>query len=216
MLKFKVTNGNKGVDVKTLDITDMELQDFTTYDVTDGYYDVVTELNDEVTYKFWVKDLFTIQEDSHLTSISNIPITTEYGGEAKQYKYVADVVVTSVSKADNCLTLNVKKEIELDTANLYIETRYNAIMFVDNRWEMFKVTQEWLTEQPKEKLGDRIYTNQSPYGENRRGVLTDENTTIPNNTVFYYENDSWKEIDLVGKDWEDCLNGNTINLGAIH
>ena len=216
MLKFKVTNGNKGVDVKTLDITDMELQDFTTYDVTDGYYDVVTELNDEVTYKFWVKDLFTIQEDSHLTSISNIPITTEYGGEAKQYKYVADVVVTSVSKADNCLTLNVKKEIELDTANIYIETRYNAIMFVDNRWEMFKVTQEWLTEQPKEKLGDRIKTDESPYGENRRGVLTDENTTIPNNTVFYYENDSWKEIDLVGEDWEHCLNGNKINLGSIH
>ena len=214
MLKFKVTNGNKGVDVKTLDITDMELQDFTTYDVTDGYYDVVTELNDEVTYKFWVKDLFTIQEDSHLTSISNIPITTEYGGEAKQYKYVADVVVTSVSKADNCLTLNVKKEIELDTANIYIETRYNAIMFVDNRWEIFKVTQEWLTEQPKEKVF--IRTDKSPYGENRRGALTDENTTIPNNTVFYYENDSWKEIDLVGKDWKDCLNGNTINLGSIH
>ena len=214
MLKFKVTNGNKGVDVKTLDITDMELQDFTTYDVTDGYYDVVTELNDEVTYKFWVKDLFTIQEDSHLTSISNIPITTEYGGEAKQYKYVSDVVVTSVSKADNCLTLNVKKEIELDTANIYIETRYNAIMFVDNRWEIFKVTQEWLTEQPKEKVF--IRTDKSPYGENRRGALTDENTTIPNNTVFYYENDSWKEIDLVGKDWKDCLNGNTINLGSIH
>lgn len=216
MLKFKVTNGNKGVDVKTLDITDMELQDFTTYDVTDGYYDVVTELNDEVTYKFWVKDLFTIQEDSHLTSISNIPITTEYGGEAKQYKYVADVVVTSVSKADNCLTLNVKKEIELDTANLYIETRYNAIMFVDNRWEMFKVTQEWLTEQTKEKVCVPIKTDESPYGENRRGVLTDENTTIPNNTVFYYENDSWKEIDLVGEDWEHCLNGNTINFGPIH
>lgn len=216
MLKFKVTNGNKGIDVKTLDITDMELQDFTTYDVTDGYYDVVTELNDEVTYKFWVKDLFTIQEDSHLTSISNIPITTEYGGETKQYKYVADVVVTSVSKADNCLTLNVKKEIELDTANLYIETRYNAIMFVDNRWEMFKVTQEWLTEQPKEKLYGPIPTDKSPYGENRRGVLTDEDTVLPNNTVFYYENDSWKEIDLVGKDWEDCLNGNTINLGSIH
>ena len=216
MLKFKVTNGNKGVDVKTLDITDMELQDFTTYDVTDGYYDVVTELNDEVTYKFWVKDLFTIQEDSHLTSISNIPITTEYGGETKQYKYVSDVVVTSVSKADNCLTLNVKKEIELDTANLYIETRYNAIMFVDNRWEMFKVTQEWLTEQPKEKLYGPIKTNESPYGENRRGILTDEDTTIPNNTVFYYENDSWKEIDLVGEDWEHCLNGNTINFGPIH
>ena len=216
MLKFKVTNGNKGIDVKTLDITDMELQDFTTYDVTDGYYDVVTELNDEMTYKFWVKDLFTIQEDSHLTSISNIPITTEYGGETKQYKYVADVVVTSVSKADNCLTLNVKKEIELDTANIYIETRYNAIMFVDNRWEIYKVTQEWLTEQPKEKLYGPIPTNKSPYGENRRGVLTDENTTIPNNTVFYYENDSWKEIDLVGKDWEDCLNGNTINFGPIH
>ena len=214
MLKFKVTNGNKGIDVKTLDITDMELQDFTTYDVTDGYYDVVTELNDEVTYKFWVKDLFTIQEDSHLTSISNIPITTEYGGETKQYKYVADVVVTSVSKADNCLTLNVKKEIELDTANIYIETRYNAIMFVDNRWEIYKVTQEWLTEQTKEKVF--IRTDMSPYGENRRGVLTDENTTIPNNTVFYYENDSWKEIDLVGKDWEDCLNGNKINLGSIH
>ena len=79
MLKFRVTNGNRGIDVKTLEITDMELQDFTTYDVPDGYYNVVTELNDEVTYKFWVKDIFTIQEDSHLTSISNIPIVTEYG-----------------------------------------------------------------------------------------------------------------------------------------
>lgn len=216
MLKFKVTNGNKGIDVKTLDITDMEPQDFTTYDVPDGYYDVVTELNDEVTYKFWVKDLFTIQEDSHLTSISNVPIITEYGGEAKQYKYVADVVVTSVSKADKCLTLNVKKEIELNTDKLYIETRYNAIMFVDNRWEMTKVTQEWLTEQSKEKECVRIMTNQSPYGKNRRGTLTGENTVSSNNTAFYYENDSWKEIDLVGDDLEGCLNGSTINFGPIH
>lgn len=216
MLKFKVTNGNKGIDVKTLDITDMEPQDFTTYDVPDGYYDVVTELNDEVTYKFWVKDLFTIQEDSHLTSISNVPIVTEYGGEAKQYKYVADVVVTSVSKADKCLTLNVKKEIDLNTDKLYIETRYNAIMFVDNRWEMTKVTQEWLTEQSKEKECKRIYTNQSPYGKNRRGILTGENTVSSNNTAFYYENDSWKEIDLIGDDLEGCLNGSTINFGTIH
>lgn len=216
MLKFKVTNGNKGIDVKTLDITDMEPQDFTTYDVPDGYYDVVTELNDEVTYKFWVKDLFTIQEDSHLTSISNVPIVTEYGGEAKQYKYVADVVVTSVSKADKCLTLNVKKEIELNTDKLYIETRYNAIMFVDNRWEMFKVTQEWLTEQPKEKLYGPIPTNKSPYGKNRRGTLTGENTVSSNNTAFYYENDSWKEIDLIGDDLERCLNGDEINFGLIH
>lgn len=216
MLKFKVTNGNKGIDVKTLDITDMEPQDFTTYDVPDGYYDVVTELNDEVTYKFWVKDLFTIQEDSHLTSISNVPIVTEYGGEAKQYKYVADVVVTSVSKADKCLTLNVKKEIELNTDKLYIETRYNAIMFVDNRWEITKVTQEWLTEQSKEKECVRIMTNQSPYGKNRRGTLTGENTVSSNNTAFYYENDSWKEIDLIGDDLEGCLNGSTINFGSIH
>ena len=216
MLKFKVTNGNKGIDVKTLDITDMEPQDFTTYDVPDGYYDVVTELNDEVTYKFWVKDLFTIQEDSHLTSISNVPIVTEYGGEAKQYKYVADVVVTSVSKADKCLTLNVKKEIELNTDKLYIETRYNAIMFMDNRWEMTKVTQEWLTEQSKEKECVRIMTNQSPYGKNRRGTLTGENTVSSNNTAFYYENDSWKEIDLIGDDLEGCLNGSTINFGTIH
>lgn len=216
MLKFKITNSNKGVDVKTLDITDVELQDFTTYDVPDGYYNVVTELNDEVTYKFWVKDLFTIQEDSHLTSISNVPIVTEYGGEAKQYKYVADVVVTSVSKADKCLTLNVKKEIELNTDKLYIETRYNAIMFVDNRWEMTKVTQEWLTEQSKEKECVRITTNQSPYGKNRRGILTGENTVSSNNTAFYYENDSWKEIDLVGDDLEGCLNGSTINFGTIH
>ena len=216
MLKFRVTNGNRGIDVKTLEITDMELQDFTTYDVPDGYYNVVTELNDEVTYKFWVKDLFTIQEDSHLTSISNIPIVTEDGGETKEYKYVADVVVTSVSKADKCLTLNVKKEMELNIDKLYIETRYNAIMFVNNRWEMSKVTQEWLTEQAKEKVCVPIKTDESPYGENRRGILTDEDTVLPNNTVFYYENDSWKEIDLVGKDWEDCLNGNTINLGSIH
>lgn len=216
MLKFRVTNGNRGIDVKTLEITDMELQDFTTYDVPDGYYNVVTELNDEVTYKFWVKDLFTIQEDSHLTSISNIPIVTEYGGEAKEYKYVADVVVTSVSKADKCLTLNVKKEMELNIDKLYIETRYNAIMFVNNRWEMSKVTQEWLTEQPKEKLGDRIYTNQSPYGKNRIGTLTGEDTVSSNNTVFYYENDSWKEIDLVGDNLEGCLNGGEINFGLIH
>ena len=31
MLKFRVTNGNRGIDVKTLEITDMELQDITTY-----------------------------------------------------------------------------------------------------------------------------------------------------------------------------------------
>ena len=216
MLKFKITNSNKGVDVKTLDITDVELQDFTTYDVPDGYYNVVTELNDEVTYKFWVKDLFTIQEDSHLTSISNVPIVTEYGGEAKQYKYVADVVVTSVSKADKCLTLNVKKEMELNADKLYIETRYNAIMFTDNRWEISKVTQEWLTEQAKEKECVPITTNQSPYGKNRRGILTGENTVSSNNTAFYYENDSWKEIDLVGDDLEGCLNGSTINFGTIH
>lgn len=216
MLKFKITNSNKGVDVKTLDITDVELQDFTTYDVPDGYYNVVTELNDEVTYKFWVKDLFTIQEDSHLTSISNVPIVTEYGGEAKQYKYVADVVVTSVSKADKCLTLNVKKEMELNADKLYIETRYNAIMFTDNRWEISKVTQEWLTEQAKEKECVPITTNQSPYGKNRRGILTGENTVSSNNTAFYYENDSWKEIDLVGDDLEGCLNGSTINFGSIH
>ena len=216
MLKFRVTNGNRGIDVKTLEITDMELQDFTTYDVSDGYYNVVTELNDEVTYKFWVKDLFTIQEDSHLTSISNIPIVTEYGGEAKEYKYVADVVVTSVSKADKCLTLNVKKEMELNIDKLYIETRYNAIMFVNNRWEMSKVTQEWLTEQAKEKVCVPITTDKSPYGKNRIGTLTDEDTVSSNNTVFYYENDSWKEIDLVGDNLEGCLNGGEINFGLIH
>ena len=49
MLKFRVTNGNGGVHLKALEITDMELQDFTTYDVRDGYYEVVMELNDEVT-----------------------------------------------------------------------------------------------------------------------------------------------------------------------
>lgn len=216
MLKFRVTNGNRGIDVKTLEITDMELQDFTTYDVSDGYYNVVTELNDEVTYKFWVKDLFTIQEDSHLTSISNIPIVTEYGGEAKEYKYVADVVVTSVSKADKCLTLNVKKEMELNIDKLYIETRYNAIMFVNNRWEMSKVTQEWLTEQTKEKVCVPIKTDESPYGKNRIGTLTDKDTVSSNNTVFYYENDSWKEIDLVGDNLEGCLNGGEINFGLIH
>lgn len=216
MLKFRVTNGNRGIDVKTLEITDMELQDFTTYDVPDGYYNVVTELNDEVTYKFWVKDLFTIQEDSHLTSISNIPIVTEYGGEAKEYKYVADVVVTSVSKADKCLTLNVKKEMELNIDKLYIETRYNAIMFVNNRWEMSKVTQEWLTEQAKEKVCVHIKTDESPYGKNRIGTLTDKDTVSSNNTAFYYENDSWKEIDLIGDDLERCLNGGEINFGSIH
>lgn len=216
MLKFRVTNGNRGIDVKTLEITDMELQDFTTYDVPDGYYNVVTELNDEVTYKFWVKDLFTIQEDSHLTSISNIPIVTEYGGEAKEYKYVADVVVTSVSKADKCLTLNVKKEMELNIDKLYIETRYNAIMFVNNRWEMSKVTQEWLTEQAKEKVCVHIKTDESPYGKNRIGTLTGEDTVSSNNTAFYYENDSWKEIDLIGDDLERCLNGGEINFGSIH
>lgn len=216
MLKFRVTNGNRGIDVKTLEITGMELQDFTTYDVSDGYYNVVTELNDEVTYKFWVKDLFTIQEDSHLTSISNIPIVTEYGGEAKEYKYVADVVVTSVSKADKCLTLNVKKEMELNIDKLYIETRYNAIMFVNNRWEMSKVTQEWLTEQAKEKVCVHIKTDESPYGKNRIGTLTGEDTVSSNNTVFYYENDSWKEIDLVGDNLEGCLNGGEINFGFIH
>ena len=46
--------------------------------------------------------------------------------------------------------------------------------------------------------------------------MTGENTVSSNNTAFYYENDSWKEIDLVGDDLEGCLNGSTINFGSIH
>lgn len=216
MLKFKVTNENRGIDTKTLEITEVEQQDFTTYDIPDGDYGVITELTNETTYKFWVKDLFSIQEDSHLTSISDVVIDSEIGDETKHCKYIEDVAVTSVSKAENCLTLNVKKEIPLDVMHLYIETRYNAFVFTDNHWEIFKVDRDWIDEQAETYECKLIKTNEAAYGANKRDILAEEETTSKDNTVFYYENDSWKQIDLIGEDLEGCLSGAEINFASIH
>lgn len=215
MLKFKVTNRNRGVDVKTLQVTNVERHDDTTFDISDGDYGVITEFVDEMTYKFWVKDLFTIQEDSHITTISNVNVSCDEDGTQRKYKYVDDVVVNSVSTADSCLTFNVKKEIPLDTTHIYIETRYNAIMFIENNWQMFKVDRKWIDDHSYDYKCVKVETDYAAYGRNKRNTIEGD-SEVSDNSVFYYENESWNVINLIGDNLEGCLSGGTINFGSFN
>lgn len=215
MLKIKITNRNKGIDVKTLEITEVQHQkDISPYEVKDGDYNIYSELTDKEVYKFWVKDLYSIQEDSHLTSISNVMIKNDRNGTTNVYKYINDFIVDSVFKADNCLSFGVDKEILLNATHLYVETRYNAIMFIDNQWKIFKVDYDWINEN-NVKDDNKIKTSQAAYGKNEIGS-TDGDALINDYNVFYYENDEWKTINLVGDKLEGCLNDGKIDFSSFH
>lgn len=205
MLKFKIKKDNMGVDEKVLNIVKTEKIENEIYYGTDGEYGGVHETNDEITYKFWVKDLFSIQPESRLTSISSFTI------ENTPYKYVNSVTVASVMKSENTFTISVPKEMQLKLADLHIETRHRAIIFSDKRWKMVDVTQKWIEKISKTKECIRFKTNQVVYGETANGG------TEVKNTVFYYENDCWQTIELEGKTLEDCLNTKdmTINFGSF-
>ena len=220
MLKFKVTNSKMGVDLKRLDIIKIERQDGTSIDVPDGDFGSVINHSDDVTFKFWVKDLYTVQDGSHLTSITEVVINNddiEHPELFKKVNQMQDVIVTSACRANNFFTINVKKEIELNINKIFVETRYNLIRYVNNRWEKMSVDRAWLDSAiEKADKYQLIETNQAAYGKNGRDILNNDGELVSDNTIFYYENDTWNDISLFGDNLEGCLIGSNINFKTIH
>lgn len=220
MLKFKVTNSKMGLDLRRLDIIKVERQDGTSIDVPDGDFGSVINHLDDVTFKFWVKDLHTVQDGSHLTSITELVINNdniEHPELFKKVNHIQDVIVTSACRANNFFTINVKKEIDLNINKIFVETRYNLIRYVNNRWEKMSVDRAWLDSEIKKVDNYQlIETNEAAYGKNGRGILNNNGELVSDNTIFYYENDTWNEISLFGDNLEGCLSSSKINFNSIH
>lgn len=220
MLKFKVTNSKMGVDLRRLDIIKVERQDGTSIDVPDGDFSSVINHSDDVTFKFWVKDLHTVQDGSHLTSITELVINNdniEHPELFKKVNHIQDVIVTSACRANNFFTINVKKEIDLNINKIFVETRYNLIRYVNNRWEKMSVDRAWLDSEIKKADNYQlIETDDAAYGKNGRGILNNNGELVSDNTIFYYENDTWNEISLFGDNLEGCLSSSKINFNSIH
>lgn len=220
MLKFKVTNSKMGVDLRRLDIIKVERQDGTSIDVPDGDFGSVINHSDDVTFKFWVKDLHTVQDGSHLTSITELVINNdniEHPELFKKVNHIQDVIVTSACRANNFFTINVKKEIDLNINKIFVETRYNLIRYVNNRWEKMSVDRAWLDSEIKKADNYQlIETDDAAYGKNGRGILNNNGELVSDNTIFYYENDTWNEISLFGDNLEGCLSSSKINFNSIH
>lgn len=220
MLKFKVTNSKMGVDLRRLDIIKVERQDGTSIDVPDGDFGSVINHSDDVTFKFWVKDLHTVQDGSHLTSITELVINNdniEHPELFKKVNHIQDVIVTSACRANNFFTINVKKEIDLNINKIFVETRYNLIRYVNNRWKKMSVDRAWLDSEIKKADNYQlIETDDAAYGKNGRGILNNNGELVSDNTIFYYENDTWNEISLFGDNLEGCLSSSKINFNSIH
>ena len=213
MLKFKVTNRNNDVDVKSLNITKIEKHQGLTYTVPNSDFGTVNESTDKSEYIFYVKDLYNIQADSHISAVSSIMVGDDNSGSKNRYDYMEDFIVSSASKERNCFSINVDNKINLSLSGVTIETRYNAIYYTDNSWKIISVDRGWLEEEC-DSFNDVVYldTAQAAYGINATDI-----TSETANSVFYYDNDSWNCIKLYGEDLEGCLKkDNKIALKEIH
>lgn len=234
MLKFQFTQSNNSYDTKTLEIADVERKEGVVYDISGNDYDTISELNNEVQYSISVKNLYGIQNGSYINYVGNVTVGTDDDGTKTSYRYVKELIVDSVSSIENSFNVNVEKELPLYVESVRIESTYHTISFNNNRWEVNLSSKE-MVDEAKRRLersktnlkNDDNYTiyneineiniNQFAFGEN--GIIEGVETEYGkiDNTVFYYENDSWKTIDLVGDDLEKCLiNGQFISLESIH
>jgi hypothetical protein len=234
MLKFQFTQSNNSYDTKTLEIADVERKEGVVYDISGNDYDTISELDNEVQYSISVKNLYGIQNGSYINYVGNVTVGTDDDGTKTSYRYVKELIVDSVSSIENSFNVNVEKELPLYVENVRIESTYHTISFNNNRWEVNLSSKEMVDEAKRRlersKLNlknddnypiyneiNEININQFAFGENgiTEGVETEYDKI--DNTVFYYENDSWKTIDLVGNDLEECLiNGQFISLESIH
>lgn len=215
MLKFKLSIQRLSADSKALEITDVTTYDESPrYEIVDEANGVVNTINDEKVLEFSAQDIYGIQSGSHIYGSNKIVLSNENASSINTYEYFEDLTVEQASKADNTFSVRIKKDLKLDVSNIYIERRNNAIRFNGVSWEVFNVSQFWLNENnvPKDNL---IKTNEAAYGKNLRKTPYGDDT-YDDYQVFYYENSSWKTINLIGKDdMEKCKSGKNIKFDTF-
>lgn len=217
MLKFKITRGNNNLDNKTLEITETDVSNNPIYDLPEGDFNTVNEITDKSTYTFTVKDLYGIQYGSHVKSFNSIVVGNGDDGTKQQYHYYKDFVVQSADKENKIFSIYVDNELQLSASSISIETRYNVIYYSENQWYIQQVDRGWIDDEC-DKFDGVIWLqpNQIGYGKNPRQAY-DINDKLTNEyTVFYYENDSWKELTLLNDDLEGCLNSGNISFNSFH
>lgn len=139
MLKFKLTSGRIGTDVKALVVNNVERLDGQSSDVPLEYSIYDDRARNDVRFKFNVSNLYNIQSGSHLRSITEVMIDNDDVNNIQSFKkvsYEQEIVVDSVSKPESGLVFSIPKEILLPIKNMYIETRYNLIKYKNNGWEI--------------------------------------------------------------------------------
>lgn len=221
MLKYKVSLPNMSKSSLALKIVNAEFQeDSVHYDVRDGNYGVTDVVVDDNIIEFTAKDIYGIQGGSHLIGHNRINVANIETLTSNIYEYNETLIVDSASKVDNTFKVFVKKELELQIKNIGIETRFNAIQFVDNQWQILKTSKEWLKDNEAYYDENQITIGQAAYGLNTEQIpFGDEEGNIEyldSNTVFYYENNTWKTITLLGEDMEGCFDGNQIRFKTFH
>lgn len=214
MLKFKFSLPRLSVDSIALEITDISEIDSPRYEIVDEENGIVNKIDDEKVLEFSAKNIFGIQGDSHIYGSNKIVLSNEDGSIINTYEYFEDLTVEHASKADKTFSVRVKKKLKLDVSNIYIETRINAIKFNGSKWEMFDVSKFWLNENkvPKE---NKITIDKVAYGKNLRPIPFGDDV-YDDYQVFYYENNSWKTLNLIGKDnMESCKSEGRLNFSSF-
>lgn len=216
MLKFKLNISNANTDKQILDVTHKEIIDSTRYDIV-GSLSAVNAYFNERNLVVSVKDIMGIQDGSHLIGINKISVYNEDTKSVKVYDYVDDLVVDSVSKANNSFSTKIDKDLVLNVNEVGIETRYKAFQFINNNWEIFDVTKEWLIDNGVYDKDDAfVSSNTAAYGKNGRQIMHN-GIMVDVYNVYYYENASWKIVELINADnMEWCLKGNKFDFYSFH
>lgn len=221
MLKYKITDGNRMADAVTLTITNTDIKGelpcyYIDYDEDDNTS--VNIVSDENTIEFTAENIFGIQSGSHLIGANKITVVGNGGETINQYDYVEDLIVDSASNVFNTFTVHTKKNLQLEMRNICVETRYNAIQYIDNTWKLFMVDKAWL-ENNNVSQDTLITTEQAALGRSEYTVPFDNDVDMTYShkyKVFYYENSSWKKLELLEKiknvKMEGCLTNDEKSL----
>lgn len=190
MLKYKFRQNNFGSDVSTLDTTRVERQNFNNYDISGN---IVHNNEDKETYKVWVSDVKGLNVGSIITYISTFVI------DGVDYQYVTELLIDSISHVDKHFTVLVNKFMEVDIANIFVESRYVYLHYLNNEWILSLTSSEWLDENKTtnflELEVDKVY--------------------LSDNKTILFDGISWKALP-VGKEFitGKIVNGK-INLNTI-
>lgn len=221
MLKYKITLPNLGADSKELEITEFEVADVPHYEAREGHYNVTSIIEDEYTYTFTAKNIYSIQAGSHLIGMSTVRIANDNNTAINTYYHYDDLIVEKASAADNTFVVYIKKELELNVQNINICTRYHKIYFYEGQWHIAEVIKDDIID----KYTDGILTTEGIYGKEGRyidikmaacGQNIEDGDYVNTWNVFYYENSSWKEISLTDEEYESYKVSNTLSFNKFH